>query len=122
MFWVSKRLALVIHDRQLVEHGGRPGLRDGALLESALARPLQLASYRDTKADMASLAASLAFGLVQNMPFVDGNKRVAHVCYRVFLVLNHAEFSASEEDQCLWMFGLASGEISEPEFAAWIRQ
>lgn len=119
--WVDRALALAIHDRQLAEHGGGAGVRDEGLLESALPRPRQLHAYGDAPSDLAGLAASLAHGLVRNHPFVDGNKRTAHVCYRVFLVLNGARLQASDEDKYVQMLSLAEGSLSEAEFASWLR-
>jgi death-on-curing protein len=121
IIWISRDLVLAIHDRQLAEHGGGTGVRDESLLASALARPQQLQSYGDPPPDLADLAASLAFGLARNHPFVDGNKRSAHVCYRVFLALNDAELRASDEEKYVQMLGLAEGSISEAEFSAWLR-
>lgn len=118
--WMEKQLALAIHDRQLAEHGGTGGVRDDKLLESALARPQQL--YADPAPDLADLAASLAFGLARNHPFVDGNKRTAHVCYRTFLALNGVEFDASDEEKYLTMLALAEGKVTERDFAAWLRR
>lgn len=119
--WVDKRLALAIHERQLAEHGGSGGVRDEKLLESALARPQQVHAYSDPAPDFADLAASLAFGLARNHPFVDGNKRTAHVCYRVFLALNDVELEASAEEMYAAMIGLAAGAVTEADFAAWLR-
>ena len=119
--WITKALALAIHERQLAEHGGGSGVRDAGMLESALARPQQLFNYGHPTPDLADLAASLAFGLARNHAFVDGNKRTAHVCYRVFLALNDAELQASAADKYAAMIGLAEGSISEIEFAAWLR-
>lgn len=119
--WIERSLALAIHDRQLAEHGGGSGVRDEALLDSALARPQQLHAYGDPPPDLSDLAASLAFGLARNHPFGDGNKRTAHVCYRVFLALNDAHLDASEEAKYLQMLTLAEGALSETDFAAWLR-
>ena len=119
--WISKALALAIHERQLAEHGGGGGVRDEGLLDSALARPQQLHAYGEPPPDLAGLAASLAFGLACNHPFVDGNKRTAHVCYRVFVMLNGGELIASDEEKYAAMIGLADGSIDEAEFAAWLR-
>jgi death-on-curing protein len=119
--WISKALALAIHDRQLAEHGGASGVRDEAMLDSALARPQQLHAYGDPPPDLADLAASLAFGLARNHPFVDGNKRTAHVAYRVFIMLNGGELVATDEDKYAAMLGLAAGSISEAGFAQWLR-
>ena len=122
IIWIGKPLALAIHDRQLAEHGGIPGVRDETLLDSALARPQQLHAYGDPPPDLADLAASLAFGLARNHPFVDGNKRTAHVCYRAFLVLNGMTLVASEEDKYVTTLALADGSLSEADFARWLRQ
>ncbi len=122
IIWIEKPLALAIHDRQLAEHGGSPEVRDETLLDSALARPQQLHAYGDPPPDLAALAASLAFGLARNHPFVDGNKRSAHVCYRVFLALNGASISASDEDKYITTLSLAEGSLPEAEFATWLRQ
>lgn len=121
IIWITRSLALAIHERQLAEHGGGEGVRDESLLESALARPRQLHSYESPTPDMADLAASLAFGLARNHPFVDGNKRTAHVCYRVFLAINGVELVASEEEKYVQMLALAEGSLSESAFAAWLR-
>lgn len=120
--WISRTLALAIHDRQLAEHGGSSGVRDEALLDSALARPQQLHAYGDPPPDLAALAASLAYGLARIHPFVDGNKRTAHVCYRAFLALNGAELHASDEDKYIAMLALAEGSMDEVGFAAWLRR
>lgn len=119
--WIGKALALAIHERQLAEHGGAGGVRDQALLDSALARPQQLHAYGDPPPDLADLAASLAFGLARNHPFVDGNKRTAHVCYRAFIALNDGEMTASDEEKYVAMLGLAEGSMGESEFAGWLR-
>ena len=119
--WIDKTFALAIHERQLAEHGGSSGVRDETLLDSALARPQQLHAYGDPAPDLADLAASLAFGLARNHPFVDGNKRTAHVCYRVFLAINGADLDASDEDKYVAMLSLAEGSLDEADFAAWLR-
>ena len=121
ILWIDRTLALAIHERQMAEHGGGTGVRDEALLESALAKPQQLFAYGDPPPDLAALAASLAFGLARNHPFVDGNKRTAHVAYRVFLALNDAELEASSEEKYLHMLSLAEGSVTEAEFADWRR-
>jgi death-on-curing protein len=119
--WIDRRLALAIHDRQLAEHGGSGGVRDDNLLESALARPQQLHAYGDPPPDLADLAASLAYGLARNHPFVDGNKRTAYVVCRTFLALNGAELIASLEEKYLTILALAEGKLRLEEFASWLR-
>lgn len=120
--WIDTRLALAIYDRQIAEHGGSPGLRDENLLESALAKPQQLYAYGDPPPDLADLAASLAFGLVKNHPFVDGNKRMAHVLYRTFIELNDATLMATPEDKYISILSLAEGRLTVEEFADWLRE
>ena len=122
IIWIERPLALAIHERQLAEHGGGIGVRDDNLLDSALARPQQSHAYGDPPPDLADLAASLAFGLARNHPIIDGNKRTAHVCYRVFLTLNGADLVATDEDKYVRMIGLAEGSLSEAEFATWLRE
>ncbi len=113
IIWVEKPLVLVIHNRQISEHGGSIGVRDQSLLDSALARPQQLRAHGDPPPDLADLAASLAFGLARNHPFVDGNKRTAHVGYRTLLALNGARLEAGDEDKYLAMLTLAEGRLEE---------
>lgn len=118
--WVDRRLLLLLHDESLAEHGGASGLRDEGLLESALARPLNLAAHGSP--DFADLAAAYAHGLAKNHPFVDGNKRAAFLSAGIFLALNGYRLVASQADATLAVFGLAAGDVSEEEFARWIRE
>lgn len=119
--WITRELILAIHDRQIAQHGGSDGVRDGALLESALARPQQLYAYGDPPPDLAALAASLAFGLARNHPFVDGNKRTAHVGYFAFLALNDAHLEADFGEMYTHILALAEGLLSEADFGDWLR-
>lgn len=119
--WLEMALVLAIHDRQIAEHGGSAGVRDDGLLESALARPQQLHAYGEPAPDLADLAAALAHGLARNHPFVDGNKRTAHVAYRTFLALNGVELDATDEEKYLTIIALAEGKLSERDFASWLR-
>lgn len=118
--WLSRRIVLALHDEQLREHGGATGTRDDGLLESALARPLNHAGYSDP--DLAELGALYAIGIARNHPFVDGNKRTAFAALFTFLGLNGAEFEPSEVDATMTMLALASGNITDPDFIAWVRQ
>lgn len=120
--WLEKALILAVHNRQLAEHGGSAGVRDEGLLESALARPQQLHAYGDPAPDLADLAAALAHGLARKHPFVDGNKRTAHVAYRTFLALNGADVVATDEEKYVAMLALAEGRLTERAFAAWLRE
>ena len=117
--WIGESVALAVHDMQLAEHGGLNGVRDKNLLESALAKPRNQEVYGTP--DVAELAASYAFGLARNHPFVDGNKRTAFVVCELFLNLNGWVLAANDVDCVLTMQALAAGEISELKFADWIR-
>ena len=119
--WIEKPLALAIHHRQLAEHGGSPGVRDAALLDSALAHAQQLYAYGDPPPDLAALAASLGYGLARNHPFVDGNKRTAAVACETFIVLNGAELVAGDAELYPIYIALADGSLAETDFAAWLR-
>ena len=119
--WLEKALVLAIHDRQLAEHGGSAGIRDETLLESALARPQQLFAYSDPAPDLAELAASLAFGLARNHPFVDGNKRTAAAACETFLELNQTTLAADDLELYPLYLALAEGKLSEKDFAVWLR-
>ncbi len=120
--WLDRRLVLAIHDRQLAEHGGSPGVRDESLLDSALARPAQLHAYGDPPPDLADLAATLAFGLARNHPFVDGNKRTAAVACETFIELNHARLDAEDHALFPQFPALAEGKLGVEAFATWLRE
>jgi death-on-curing protein len=121
--WIRTDAVYAIHSRQIAEHGGGDGIREPGLLESALARPQNLAVYSDSgnQPDLAALAAAYAWGLARNHPFIDGNKRTAYVVCRTFLKLNGRDIEASPEEKYLTFLRLAEGRLSEPELASWIR-
>ena len=118
--WVSRAVIVLLHEESLAEHGGAAGLRDSGLLDSALARPANLAAYGSP--DLAELAATLGFGIAKNHPFVDGNKRAAFLATGLFLLLNGQRLMASQSEATLTMLGVASGEWNEARFAEWLRQ
>ena len=120
--WIEKPFVLAMHERQLSEHGGGTGVRDEKPLESALARPQQLFAYGDPPPDLADLAASLAFGLARNHPFVDGNKRTAAVACETFIMLNDGELEADNVELYPIYIALAEGTLKEKPFATWLRQ
>jgi death-on-curing protein len=116
--WVDLDVVLAIHDEQLAEHGGQPGVRDPGLLESALGRPRNQFAYGEPS--ITRLAASYAFGISRNHPFLDGNKRTSLVVAELFLELNGYELIASDA-QCVTTFlQLAAGELTEDQLAEWI--
>lgn len=118
--WLMREAVDAMHDIQLSEHGGLAGVRDEGLLESALARPQHLHSYG--AADIHALSASYAYGIAKNHPYIDGNKRTAFLAAYTFLRLNGAELNASEVSATQTMLALAAGEISEDDFATWLRE
>ncbi len=111
----------LIHQDQIQEHGGRRGVRDETLIESAMARPRNLWAYEDDK-DLADLAAAYGYGLANNHGFVDGNKRVAFMAVYTFLGQNGLDLDADEAEVVAVMLELASGTLSETDLADWIRQ
>jgi death on curing protein len=119
--WVSRQALELLHDESLAEHGGASGIRDENLFESALARAPQLAHYGTP--DFADLAASYGYGygFAKNHAFVDGNKRVAFLSVGLFLALNGYRLTASQANATLTILALAAGELSENNFADWIR-
>jgi death on curing protein len=117
--WITSEAATAIHEEQLAEWGGGAGTRDEGGLLSALARAKNLVAYGDP--DAAALAAAYAFGISRNHPFVDGNKRTAWVLARLFLAKNRFELDFQEADAVVRMVALAAGELSEDEFAQWLR-
>jgi death-on-curing protein len=118
--WVSAAAAFAAHREQLTEHGGGDGIRDPGMFESALARPQNLAAYGEP--DAAALAASYAFGLARNHPFVDGNKRTAAVVSEGFLQKNGYLLEVSNAELATIFLALAAGELSEDELAEWFRE
>lgn len=118
--WLRPETAEAVHDEQLAEHGGGAGIRDRGALQSALARPQNLAAYE--KPDAAALAAAYAYGVARNHPFVDGNKRTAWVLARLFLVKNGARLKYRDADAVIVMLRLAAGEVGEDELAQWFRE
>lgn len=117
--WLLRSVIDAMHDMQLAEHGGASGVRDEGLLESALARPKNSYSYGVT--DLCDLAASYAFGLIRNHPYVDGNKRTAFLAAYVFLKINGLKLQADEISTTQTVLELASGELDEETFANWLR-
>lgn len=118
--WIDKRALILLHDESLAEHGGASGMRDEGLLDSALARPLNLTAYGEP--DFAALAASYGVGVAKNHPFVDGNKRAAFLCVGLFLYLNGYRLRATQAEATVAMLAVASGELDEAAFAEWLRR
>jgi len=118
--WLSRQIVLAVHDEQLGEHGGASGIRDEGLLESALARPLNLAGYGEP--DVVELAATYAIAIARNHPFVDGKQRTAYVAMVLFLSLNGLAFRPADQAAAvITMLNMAAGDISDEDFTLWVR-
>ena len=117
--WVMDAAVLIAHEISLANFGGGDGIRDSALLESALGKPKNLYAYGQPSNH--DLAASYTFGIVKNHPFVDGNKRTGFLAGALFLELNGWKLAASELEATQVIVGVASGEIGEAELAAWFK-
>jgi death on curing protein len=120
--WMELSDAVVAHDLELAAHGGSTGIRDAGLLESALARPKNIWVYAESPPELTTLAATYAFGISSNHPFVDGNKRTALLVSFAFLDVNGWEVTATQEDAYLTILGLADGEVTEDQLAGWFER
>jgi len=118
--WVDRSFAIAVHDEQLSVHGGGTSLRDEGLLDSALARPRNLTAYGNP--DLAAVAASYAFGLARNLPFVDGKKRTALFVCETFIRDNGHDLYASDAELVILFENLAAGNVAEDELAQWLRE
>lgn len=117
--WINEDIVLAIHSEQISRHGGLSGVRDQALIESALARPKNLKFYKD--ATLTKCAASYIFGLVSNHPFLDGNKRTGFVTGITFLLINDHYVKATETDVVIVITKVASGQMTEEELGDWLQ-
>lgn len=118
--WLLKQAVLAVHNQLILEFGGGSGTRDEGLFESALDRPVNIFQYDDT-ADLQSLAAAYAGGIVKNHPFVDGNKRTGFMCAYMFLALNGLRLTADQVTATAMTLALAASDADESEYAAWLR-
>jgi death-on-curing protein len=118
--WVADETVRALHDQLLAAFGGLAGIRDEGLLASALARPETKAHYGSP--DVFDLASAYAFGLINNHPFVDGNKRIGFAVAVVFLELNGQIVEAPEAEAVVETLGLAAGDRTEDAYAAWLRR
>lgn len=117
--WLDRTDCLAIHEMMLAQHGGRAGVRDEGLLESALAKPQNLVAYGSPT--LQEMAASYAAGIVLNHPFLDGNKRTGFMVAVTFLELNGLVFTASEESVVEKTLALAAGKLKEADYASWLK-
>jgi len=123
--WLHPEVLLAVHEAQLSEHGGAAGTRDAGLFDSAMKRPQNLDLYGlpdGGQPDVAELAACYGYGISRNHPFIDGNKRTGFVAAELSLRLNGWVLQADDADCVLTMLKVASGDITQEAFTAWIRQ
>ena len=118
--WLRAETVLAIHEAQLKEHGGLSGVRSTDLLASALARPENFAAYQ-AEADAVSLGALYAIAIAHNHPFIDGNKRIAWVAMRTFLILNGVTLTYDPVDAVTEMLALAASQRTDEQFTEWVR-
>lgn len=118
--WVSLKVLLLLHYESISQLGGVSGVKDLALIKSALARPKNLFAYKP-ETDIPALAACYAFGLARNHGFTDGNKRAAFLALGIFLRSNGYRLTAPQVEAIQMMFDLAGGLITEEEIAIWVR-
>lgn len=118
IIWLEAEEIRAIHLELIAEYGGLPGVRDENLLESALARPRNLAAYEEPS--LAQLAAAYGFGIARNHPFSDGNKRTALAATGVFFDINGFDLTATQEDAVTVILRLAAGDLTQDQLAAWV--
>jgi death-on-curing protein len=119
--WLRADIVSAIHDAQLAEHGGLPGVRSPELLDSALARPQTTAAYAEN-VDAGTLGAMYAIAIAHNHPFIDGNKRVAWVAMRTFLLLNGVTLVFDRSEAVSEMLALAAGKRTDEQFTDWVKR
>ena len=120
MRFLSLGEVVELHRRLLAGSGGSPGLRDLGALESAVAQPRMMFDGADLYPDLASKTAAIGHALIQNHPFVDGNKRVGHASMDVFLVLNGHELTASIDESEATILAIARGQMRRADFRDWV--
>ena len=122
MRWLSLAEVLDLH-RQLIEQsGGSPGIRDLGLLEASLAQPWQTFGGIDLYPEFLQKVACLGFSLIQNHPFVDGNKRIGHAAMEVVMLLNGMELMASVDESEPVVLKIATGAFGRESLARWLTE
>ena len=120
MRYLSLQEIISLHSMLIAQSGGSSGLRDRGALESAVAQPEATFGGEELYPDLASKAAALGHSLIQNHPFLDGNKRVGHAAMEVFLLLNGHEIDASVDEQETIIINVASGRFSRKQLSEWL--
>jgi death-on-curing protein len=121
MRYLTLNEVLEIYSHVMQQSGGTIGIRNIGSLESALAQPRMTFGGEELYPTIVEKASALGFSLIQNHPFIDGNKRTGHAAMEVFLILNGFEIDASTDEQEQVILRVASGKISREEFTDWLR-
>ena len=121
MRWLQLAEVLELHLRLIDQSGGMAGIRDLGLLEASLAQPRQTFGGIDLYPELIEKAAALGFSLIQNHPFVDGNKRIGHAAIEITIVLNGVELVASVDSAEAVVLAVAMGELNREAFTNWVK-
>ena len=118
--WLTMEMVRAIHEESLAAFGGAVGVRDEALLESAVAHPRSLFAYAD-RPTIHHLAAGYCSGIIRNHPFIDGNKRAGLLAARAFLFLNGYDFDPDEAEEVNVIVELAAGNVDDDALGKWFK-
>jgi len=113
---------LTLHQRVIEQSGGATGIRDRGILESALAQPYMSYDGQDLYPTLIEKVAALGFSLINNHPFVDGNKRIGHAAIEVTLLMNGYEIQASVDTQETVILAMAAGKMDRESFLEWLQE
>ena len=123
MYYISLDEVLELYQSRIVETSDSPmGLLNRSGLESAVAQPRMTSGGQDCYPTVIEKAVALCFSLIQNHPFIDGNKRVGHAAMEAFLILNGYEIDATVDIQEQIILGVASGDVSRDQFVRWLKE
>jgi death-on-curing protein len=120
--YLTPEQVLFIHNRLIRETGGSLGLRDLGLLQSALARPQATFGGKELYKDIFSKTAALLTSLINNHPFVDGNKRVGITSAALFLELNGVQLKATNNELVVFTLSVATSKLELTQVASWFRE
>lgn len=122
MIKLTKEQVLLLHQELVASSGGSAGLRDEALLDSALQAPFQSFERQPMFPSIQQKAARLGYGLIMNHPFVDGNKRIGAHVMLLFLALNHVEIKYTQQELADIVLEVAAGKADYESLLRWVLQ
>lgn len=120
MRYLTLNQVLQLHEHVIAQSGGSAGIRELGGVESAIAQPRMTFGGNELYPTLAEKAAALGFSIIQNHPFIDGNKRTGHAAMEIFLLLNGFEIDASVDEQEQVILQVASGQRNRSEFTDWV--